>query len=65
MLQVQLNELLGWARAIAVGPSGFLYFVDKKGQLATHPNLPSEGQLVNYLQPRSFKKSFEDKPVSS
>ena len=48
VLQLQLNELVGWSNSIEVGPSGFFYVVDKKGQLATHPRRPSEGELVNY-----------------
>jgi signal transduction histidine kinase len=48
VLQVQLNGLVDWSNSIEVGPSGFVYFVDKKGQLATHPKLPSQGEIVNY-----------------
>jgi signal transduction histidine kinase len=50
VLQVQLNEMVGWSKLIGIGQSGFVYFVDKKGQLATHPKLPSQGQLLDLLK---------------
>ena len=48
VLQVQLNALLGWSKSIDMGPSGFAYIVDRKGQLATHPKLPSAGNILDY-----------------
>lgn len=48
VLQVKLDELVGWSESIDIGPSGFVYFVDRKGQLATHPNLPSKGEIVSF-----------------
>ena len=48
ILQVQLNGLVGWSQSIEVGPAGFLYFVDRNGRLATHPKLPSHGEIVDY-----------------
>ena len=48
VLQVQLNALVDWSNSIDIGPSGFVYVVDRKGQLATHPKLPSAGDIVDY-----------------
>ena len=48
VLQVQLNSLVGWSNSIDIGPSGFVYVVDRSGQLATHAKLPSQGEIVNY-----------------
>jgi len=48
VLQVQLNALVGWSNSIVIGPSGFVYVVDRKGQLATHPRLPSGGEILNF-----------------
>jgi signal transduction histidine kinase len=48
VLQVQLNALVDWSNSIDIGPSGFVYVVDRKGQLATHPGLPSSGEILNY-----------------
>jgi PAS domain S-box-containing protein len=48
VLQVRLEALIGWSKSVEVGPSGFVYFVDRKGQLAAHPKLPSQGNVVDY-----------------
>jgi signal transduction histidine kinase len=48
VLQVQLNALVTWSNSIDIGPSGFVYVVDRKGQLAAHPRLPSQGEILNY-----------------
>jgi signal transduction histidine kinase len=48
VLQVQLNALVGWSNAIDIGSSGFIYVVDRQGRLATHPNLPSAGEIIDY-----------------
>jgi hypothetical protein len=48
VLQVRLESLMGWSKAIDTGSSGFLYFVDRKGQVAAHPRKPADGQIVDY-----------------
>jgi signal transduction histidine kinase len=48
VLQVRLEALIGWSKAVEVGPSGFVYFVDRKGQLAAYPKLPSQENIVDY-----------------
>lgn len=48
VLQVRLEALIGWSKSVDVGPSGFVYFVDRKGQLAAHPNLQSQANIVDY-----------------
>jgi signal transduction histidine kinase len=48
VLQVQLNALVEWTNSIDIGQSGFTYVIDRKGQLATHPKLPSSGQILDY-----------------
>jgi signal transduction histidine kinase len=48
VLQVQLNALVGWSNAIEFGPSAFIYAIDRKGHLATHPDLPSAGEIIDY-----------------
>jgi signal transduction histidine kinase len=58
VLQVQLNELVGWSKSIEIGPSGFVYFVDKKGQLAAHPESPSEGALIDYSSVPAVQKAL-------
>jgi PAS domain S-box-containing protein len=48
VLQVRLEALIGWSKSVEVGPSGFVYFVDRNGHLATHPKLSSEEGVVDY-----------------
>lgn len=48
LFEVTLDTLFQWAREIEVGEEGFLYFVDRKGQVAAHPDHPSSGEIVNY-----------------
>ncbi len=48
VLQVPLNALVGWTKAIDFGSPGFIYVVDRNGRLATHPALPSVGEIVDY-----------------
>ncbi len=48
VLQVQLNVLVEWSNLTEVGTSAFIYVVDRKGRLATHPKFPSQGDLVDY-----------------
>ena len=48
VLQVRLEALIGWSKSVEVGPSGFVYFVDRKGHLAAHPKLSSEEGVVDY-----------------
>ena len=58
VLQVRLNELVGWGKSIDIGPKGFVYFVDRTGQLATHPKLPSKGELVGYSNVAVVQKAL-------
>lgn len=48
VLQVRLDELVGWSKSIEFGPTGSIYFVDGKSQLATHPKIPSKGEIIDY-----------------
>ena len=59
VLQVQLDELAKWSDSVGIGPSGHVYFVDRKGGLATHPNLPSQGNLVDYSSVTVVQKALQ------
>jgi signal transduction histidine kinase len=48
VLEVRVNVLLEWTKRIEVGPSGFLYVVDRMGQLAAHPKFPPEWGIVDF-----------------
>ena len=46
VLQIRLDALLAWNKEIDVGKNGVLYFVDKNGALAAHPEVSSLGEIV-------------------
>ncbi len=48
VLQVRLETLTEWTKHIGLGPTGFLYVVDRKGNLAVHPKFSPEGDLVDF-----------------
>ncbi len=47
-LQVPLNILSEWTESIGVGPSGFVFFVDRRGRIAAGPQSSPEGEIVDY-----------------
>lgn len=47
VMQVRVDTLVDWARAINVGQGGTVFFVDKKGKAAAHPNMPAQGELAD------------------
>ncbi len=48
LLEVSLDTLLRWAQEIDVGIDGFLYFVDRKGHVAGHPQYPSQAEIIDF-----------------
>jgi signal transduction histidine kinase len=58
VLQVRLNVLLDWIRTIEVGPKGFLYIVDRKGQVIAHPKRPLEKEILNFSHVPSVQKAL-------
>ncbi len=47
-LRVRLENFREWIKDIQVGPSGFVYLVDRKGQLVAHPQFLPQGQIINF-----------------
>jgi len=47
MLQVRVESLLEWVKAIDIGPEGFVYVIDSKGQVAFHSKKPGQGEIVD------------------
>jgi signal transduction histidine kinase len=45
VLQVRLQSLLDWMYTIELGPGGVVYLVDRRGQMAAHPELAPDGEL--------------------
>jgi signal transduction histidine kinase len=56
VLQVKLDFLLEWTKAITVGPNGFVVIVDKRGKIAAHPKFPPQGKLVDYSKFAAVQK---------
>lgn len=48
LLTINLEAIVSWSKDINVGQDGFVYIVDKKGQLIAHDHLKSEDDLVDY-----------------
>jgi PAS domain S-box-containing protein len=47
MVQVRVESLLEWVKAIEIGPEGFAYVIDSKGQIAFHSRKPGQGEIVD------------------
>ena len=56
VLQVRLDTLFEWSKGIDVGPSGFAFFLDKKGHLAAHPGFSPQLGIVDYSQVPAVQK---------
>ncbi len=48
VLQVRLETLTEWTKHIGLGPTGFVYVVDRKGNIAVHPKFSPEGNLADF-----------------
>ncbi|HLB15021.1 MAG TPA: cache domain-containing protein [Burkholderiales bacterium] len=48
LLQVRLETLLDWTRSVDVGDAGVLYVVDQRANVVFHPQLPLQGDLVDF-----------------
>ncbi|HWP23599.1 MAG TPA: cache domain-containing protein [Candidatus Binatia bacterium] len=58
VLQVRLDALVGWSNSLDIGPSGFVYVVDRRGQLATHPGLPSESPIIDFARVPAVQRAL-------
>ena len=56
VLQVRLDTLFEWTKNVEVGPSGFVYFVDRRGHVAAHPGVPSQSEIVDYSSVPAVQK---------
>lgn len=48
--QINLEGFFSWAEGLDIGPGGFIYVVDKLGQLAYHPEFPTREELVDFSE---------------
>jgi len=58
VLQVRLQSLLEWMHTIELGPGGVVYLVDRRGQLAAHPELAPDGELRDVSSVPSVEKAL-------
>lgn len=57
LFTVRLRTFVEWSKDLHIGNSGFIYFVDKKGNVAGHPKYSDEvAELVNYSHISVIKK---------
>jgi signal transduction histidine kinase len=56
VLQVRLQSLLEWMYTIELGPGGVVYLVDRRGQMAAHPELAPDGELRDVSSVPSVEK---------
>jgi PAS domain S-box-containing protein len=47
MVQVSVENLFEWVKAIETEPDGFVYVVDSKGQIAFHSKKPGQEEIVD------------------
>jgi len=48
VVQVRIDAITDWSKQTDVGTGGFVYFVDKKGQVASHFKASSEGEILDF-----------------
>lgn len=44
---MRTESLLEWVKVIEIGPQGFVYVVDSKGQIAFHSRKPGQREIVD------------------
>jgi PAS domain S-box-containing protein len=59
VLQIALGTLFEWSRSIDAGPSGFVYLVDRKGRVATHPKHLSRDSIADFSGVPVVRKLME------
>jgi signal transduction histidine kinase len=58
VLQVRLQSLLEWMHTIELGPGGVVYLVDRRGQMAAHPELAPDGELRDVSSVPAVEKAL-------
>lgn len=48
ILSIKLDTILSWSQALEVGEGGFVYFVDRSGHVAGHPEHDSSDEVVDF-----------------
>jgi signal transduction histidine kinase len=58
VLQLRLDVLVEWIKAIDVGPSGFVYVVDRQGHIAAHPTFAAGGEPFDFSAVPAVRKAL-------
>ncbi|HTY39586.1 MAG TPA: cache domain-containing protein [Candidatus Paceibacterota bacterium] len=61
VLEVPVYRFLDLSNSVEVGPNGFAYFVDQKGQVIAHPKYDlKNGELVDYSSIPAVQAAFRE-----
>jgi len=55
-LQVRVDAISEWIKDIEVGPSGFAFVVDRKGNVAAHPKYSPQDKIVDFSSVPTVQK---------
>ncbi len=58
VLQVRLDTIFNWTRDIRVGAGEIVYFVDRNGHAAGHPNFSSQGPIPDFSGLRAVQEAL-------
>ena len=47
VLQVKLDSFRRWSREVMLEDAGFVYFVDRRGRVIAHPDVPAQAPIVD------------------
>jgi len=47
-LQIPVNNFSDFGKDVDIGSNGYAYFVDRLGQIISHPKFSSDGPIINY-----------------
>jgi len=56
LLNIKLDTIAEWSKSIDVGPAGFVYIVDHKGNLVAHPTLLPAEDIIDFSLVPSVQK---------
>ena len=61
-LDIPLNNFSDFGKDVDVGDNGFVYFVDRLGQIVSHPKFSSDGPIVDFSSVPAVNRALHDTP---
>lgn len=61
VFQVRLDTILEWTREISVGDNGFIYVVDRNGNIAAHPKFNLQEKIIDFSTVPAVQKALSGK----